>query len=87
MSGPRAGFVFRRTQQIFASLDAQERRRLRAWRECPPGQTLPPAGDIILVDGCGRGGALWSRPAVLDDDGRIVDLLSGQEVEWPPIAN
>ena len=31
--------------------------------------------------------ALWSRPAVLDDDGRIVDLVSGQEVEWPPIAN
>jgi hypothetical protein len=29
--------------------------------------------------------ALWSATAVLDDDGRIV--VSGQEVEWPPIAN
>ena len=28
-----------------------------------------------------------SRPAVLDDDGRVVDLLSGEEVEWPSIAN
>jgi hypothetical protein len=31
--------------------------------------------------------ACWSRPAVLDDDGRVVDFLSGEEVEWPPIAN
>ena len=31
--------------------------------------------------------ACWSRPAVLDDDSRVVDLLSGQEVAWPPIAN
>ena len=26
-------------------------------------------------------------PPVLDDDGCPRDLLSGQEVEWPPIAN
>jgi hypothetical protein len=31
--------------------------------------------------------ACWSRPAVLDDDGRIVDFVSGEEVEWPPLAN
>jgi hypothetical protein len=31
--------------------------------------------------------ALWHVPPVLDDDGRIVDLVSGQEVEWSPIAN
>ena len=31
--------------------------------------------------------ALWSELAVLDDDGRVVDLLSGEEVEWPPITN
>ena len=30
---------------------------------------------------------LWHVPPVLDDDGRIVDLVSGQEVEWPPIAD
>jgi hypothetical protein len=31
--------------------------------------------------------AFWTRPAVLDDDGPVVDLLSGEEVEWPPITN
>jgi hypothetical protein len=31
--------------------------------------------------------ALWCVPAVLDDDGRIVDFVSGQEFEWPPITN
>jgi hypothetical protein len=30
--------------------------------------------------------ALWGS-TVLDDDGRIVGLVSGQEVDWPPVAN
>jgi hypothetical protein len=30
---------------------------------------------------------LWHVSLVLDDDGRIVDLVSSQDVEWPPIAN
>jgi hypothetical protein len=27
------------------------------------------------------------QPTVLDDDGRIVDFVSSQEVAWPPIAS
>lgn len=30
--------------------------------------------------------AMWGAVA-LDEDGRIVDYVSGEEVEWPPLAN